>query len=278
MEFLIGLNPGNYPIHMSGGMTCIKKLTEILSEKKHKVYVLNQQYNVGNTILINESDIDKLDKDKLVVIYPEIVRGNPYGVKNVARWILYHSKFDVEMTWSHKDSYFYFSEFFDSFRNEDKMLLNIFEFNLDKLYDMNLKREGYCHVARPKTQLDYTLSEKYNSEDLFKGHMTFGIEWLVEKFNQKKYFITYDDATYYSVMASLCGCISIILYDNEKKDYLKDKIQTHKYGIAYGVEEIDESIMTRDLLRPHLEKMTQDSLSSIDNFISFWKQKLKKYY
>jgi hypothetical protein len=276
MEFLIGLNPQNYPIHMSGGMTCIKKLAEILSDKKHKVYVLNKQYNIGNTILINESEINKLDKDKLVVIYPEIVSGNPYGIKNVARWILYHSKFDVEVTWSHKDSYFYFSEFFESFRKEDKMIMDTYEFNLDKLHDMNLEREGYCHVARPKTPLDYELSEKYNSEDLFKGHMTFGIEWLIDKFNQKKYFITYDDATYYSVMASLCGCISIILYNNEKKYNLKDKIPTHKYGISYGLEEIDESILTRNLLRPHLEKIEQDSLKSVDNFISFWNKKLKK--
>lgn len=276
MEFLIGFNPGNYPVDMSGGMTVIRKLAELLSNKNQKVYVLNPQLKVGNTILINDSQVSKLNKDKLVVIYPEITQGNPYNAKHVVRWILFHTNPQVEFTWSYDDVYFYYSDFFNTSRKEDKKFLNCYDFKLDKFKDKNLNRDGYCHIARKKAPLDYGLTEKFNSEDLFNGHASNGIDWLVDKFNEKKYFITYDDATFYSVIAALCGCISVVLYDKNKKEDLKKNMLTHKYGIAYGFEEVDESIQNRKLIRPNLENMISNSFKTINDFILFWENKLIK--
>lgn len=278
MEFLIGFDPNGYPVEMSGGGTVLRELAKQLSILGQTVYVVSPQFNVNGTKLISPHEISKLDLNNLVTIYPEVIIGNPYNSKHVVRWILYHTKPEVESTWGTNDVYFYFNDLFVSKENKDKKILNCFDFKLNLFYDKKLNREGYCHIDRNhvRDSLDSTLKLKYDSEDLFYGHMTIGWEWLVNKLNTKKYFITYNVATYYSVIASMCGCISIILYDGIKEDNVKEKVITHKYGIAYGFEEVEESISNKELLKPYLNEVTNNSIKTIENFIFYWTSELKK--
>lgn len=275
MEFLIGFDPGSYQIHFSGGALIIKKLVELLTEKNQTVYVLNRQYKTEKSILLDSVGLSKLDKNKVIVIYPEIITGNPFDMKNVVRWILYDTKVHVEDTWSETDVYFYYNNSFKTYKKikEDKKILNCFYFNLDKLYDMNLKREGYCHMHKhPRGILPNEIIKQYNSEDIATGFNQFGYDWLREKFNQKEFFITNDVATYYSAMAALCGCKSIIL---DKKLSLEERenLITHKHGIAFGFEEIESAMESSHLLRPHLEDSERKSYITVENFIEFWKKK-----
>ena len=127
MEFLIGFDPGNTPIHISGGMLIIKKLVEMLTEKNQTVYVLNHQYKTEKAHLISFLEFSKLDKNKLVVIYPEIISGNPFQAKNVVRWILYDTNNRIENSWQLTDEYFYFNNLFKTNRIENnKKILNFF--------------------------------------------------------------------------------------------------------------------------------------------------------
>jgi hypothetical protein len=219
-----------------------------------------------------------LDLNNLITVYPEGVKGNPYNSKYVVRWILYHTNPEVESTWSVDDVYFYFNDYFVTKENKDRKILNCFDFKLDLLYDKKLDREGYCHINRSsmRASSDSSLGLKYNSEDLYAGHLTMGLEWLVTKLNTKKYFITYNVATYYSAIASMCGCISIILHDGIKEDNVKEKVICNKYGVAYGFEEVDESISNRELLKPYLNEVTNNSIKTIENFILYWDSELKK--
>jgi hypothetical protein len=275
MEFLIGFNPGAKPIHISGGMLIIKRLVELLTEKNQTVYVLNRQYKTEKAILLDGLGLSNLDKNKVIVIYPEIISGNPFDMKNVVRWILYDTNVAIENTWSETDVYFYYNNLFKTHKKtkEDKKILNCFYFNLDKLYDMNLKRDGYCHINKhPRGVLKNETIEQYNSEEITEGFNKFGYDWLREKFNQKEFFITNDAATYYSAMAALCGCKSIIL---DKKLSLEERenLITHKYGVAFGFEEIENAKDSLHLLRPHLEDNERKSYIKVDNFIEFWKKK-----
>lgn len=275
MEFLIGFNPGPKPIHISGGMLIIKRLVELLTEKNQTVYVINEQYKTEKAILIDSVGLSSLDKNKVVVIYPEIISGNPFGMKNVVRWILYDTNVVVENTWSETDNYFYYNNLFKTHRKtkENKKILNCFYFNLDKLYDMNLKRDGYCHINKhPRGILSDEIIKQYNSEEISQGFNKFGYDWLREKFNQKEFFITNDIATYYSAMAALCGCKSVIL---DKKLNLEERenLITHKYGVAFGFEEIKNATENLHLLRPHLENNERNSHITVENFIGFWEKK-----
>jgi len=276
LNFLIGFNPINFPINLSGGMTVIKKLSETLTELGNNVYVLNLQYKNKNNHLISVSDINKLETERTVVIYPEITTGNPFNQKNVSRWVLYHTNQNVEETWGVNDEYFYFSDFFETFKTFDtKKILKCYDYHLDTLKNKNNNRKGYCHINKlNRPELDKNIVQKYNSEDLTLGFRTYGMEWLCDKMNEKEYFITYDNATFFSVAASLCGCNSVILYDGIKNENLKHKVESFKYGISYGFEEVEETKKTSHLLRGHLENIEKESIQSIKDFVSFWEKKL----
>ncbi len=268
MEFLLGF-VHSHPADKSGGLTVLKKLVSMLSDRGHTVYVLHNNFMVGNSILI--SDTSNLNMDKVIVIYPEIVTGNPYNGKHVVRWILYHTK-NEEMTWSETDVYFYYNDFFKTKRKREKLMLNCYEFRLDDLKDFGLEREGYCHIYRPdKTPNDFKIITNYRSEDLFHGFLRNGWDWLINKFNTKEYFLTYDDATFFSVISTLCGCKSVILYENKKPNF-KNEMPLFKYGVAYGFEEVDESIKTRPLMRDHLSEMDKNSHKTVDDFVSYWEK------
>jgi hypothetical protein len=268
MEFLLGF-VHSHPADKSGGLTALKKLVEMLSDRGHTVYVLHENFMTKNSTLI--SNVKELDMDKVIVIYPEIVTGNPYGGKHVVRWILYHTK-NQEMTWSDTDVYFYYNDFFKTKKNKERLTLNCYEFRLDQLKDLGLERDGYCHVFRPdKSPNDYKIGIKYDSEDLFHGFLRNGWDWLINKFNTKEYFLTYDDATYFSIISTLCGCKSVILYENKNPNF-KSEVPLFKYGVAYGFEDLENSIKTRPLVNGHLKDMEKYSEKTVDDFISYWKE------
>ena len=92
-------------------------------------------------------------------------------------------------------------------------------------------------------------------------------------FNRKKYFLTYDDSTYFICIAALCGCIPVVLYKNKILDY-KEKTPYVKYGVAYGFEELEYAEKTLHLMRPNLEELEKKSIDTIDNFIYYWNTKI----
>lgn len=268
MKFLIGFYHDG-PVTNIGGLQAIKKLVDVLSEKKdHTVFVLGTSFINKKTIQIQ--NVNDIYTDDLIVIYPEIVAGNPFNCKHVVRWILYHTIHRREEdSWHINDEYFYFSEYYHTRRQEQKRLLSAYNFRLDEFKNYGHARHGYCHLIK-KNNIETSFVNRFNSESIPDTN------WpaLIEMFNRKKYFLTYDDSTYFICIAALCGCIPIVLYQEKNPDY-KEKMAHVKYGVAYGFEEIDHAEKTLHLMRPNLEELERKSIDSINNFIYYWEEKLK---
>lgn len=288
MKFLIGF-PFSHSVKDSGGLQALKKLAQILTDLDQTVYVIGSSFHNGKTIQI--SNPLTLDMDDIIVIYPEVVIGNPFKGKHVARWILYHTingnnpvhfetpttdileklKKSLEYTWGRKDEYFYLLEYYETKRKpEEKKLLTVYNLRLDEFEDYGLDREGYCHLFH-KNNIDQSFVKEYNSE-----HIPLG-DWdgIKKMFNSKKYFLTYDDSTYYLNIAALCGCIPVVLYKTKKSDY-KEKTPSVRYGVAYGFEEIDYAEKTLKQMRTNLESIEVECLQTVKNFVKFWEEKLNK--
>ena len=73
-------------------------------------------------------------------------------------------------------------------------------------------------------------------------------------------FISYDPCTFLSIMASLCGCISVVYpWDGLTKqewlnttavaEYIKSKGLDNLYGIAYGLEDVQYAKDTLHLVK-----------------------------
>jgi hypothetical protein len=287
MDFLIGF-PFNGPTQNIGGLQVIKKLTDVLTDLNQTVYVIGSSFNNGKTIQIN--NISEVNLNNTVIIYPETVVGNPFMGKNVVRWILYHTttpnppgifhkldfntflnlKKGIEHTWKNTDEYFYFNNYFETLKKREKKILKVYNFRLDEFYDFGLEREGYCHLFY-KNNIDQSFPNKYNSEHIPLGNW----EGIVNIFNRKKYFLTYDDSTYYLVVAALCGCVPIILCDNDKEKH-RNGNPLMKYGIACGFDDIEYAKNTMSLVRPNLIEEDEKSIESVKSFIEFCDKKFKK--
>lgn len=292
MKFLIGYG-ANGPVTNCGGHQVIKKLVDILTDLNQTVVVIGNSFENGKTIQYNPHI--GYDKDSTVVIYPEGVVGNPFEGKYVVRWLLYHTYiadkygttpadpytrdslykmfgvdgYDIEDSWSHTDEYFYLFDYYKTKRNiKSKKFLSVYNFRLDEFQNMGLNREGYCHLIK-KNNVETSFIEKYKSDHIPDGN------WpaLIEMFNKKKYFLTYDDSTYFICIAALCGCIPIVLYKDKKNDY-KEKTPHVKYGVAYGFEELEYATETLHLMRPNLESIESESLQTVKDFINFWEEKI----
>jgi hypothetical protein len=75
------------------------------------------------------------------------------------------------------------------------------------------------------------------------------VEQLNDLFNRVRYFISFDQATHYSIMASLSGCTSIVIpIDGLDKEQWIDQMPTYKYGIAYGFDDIQWADQSRNEL------------------------------
>jgi hypothetical protein len=80
MEFLIWVPEYR---HTSCGISVLHRLCHLLNENGYKAFV--------NTSVTNpewNTPTKTFASDDTVVIYPEIVHGNPFGAKRIIRWVL----------------------------------------------------------------------------------------------------------------------------------------------------------------------------------------------
>jgi hypothetical protein len=262
-----------------GGAIVLHKLCHILNIIGYDAYLFPTLKLNGQTdhFILNENYSTKIaeyiDPEKDLVIYPEIEPGNPFGCKNIIRYILNHyhlPEYDNSIsTWGGNDYWLYFHEhFYDGLKEPNYLHVIDSKLNIFKDYGFERKIEA-CFTYRKKSNEKNTLNIIHPSNSIEIQYNT-SDEVLVNLFNTCKRFYSYDTETYLNVLASQCGCESIIV---PYKDILKESIvQTQpsfKYGIAYGLDDLEYANSTRHLLISHLQNL--ETQQQIDTKIAFEK-------
>jgi len=236
---------------------------KIMAPEKIKNSICNEYYNG-----------DIIDKENTVVIYGETIKGNPLNAKYVIRWILAPlglcSDKNIYKSWGDKDLVYYFNAETKFTENPDK-IDNIYK-SLNILYINPLAnnnkdvRKGYCHTFRK--------SHYHNNLQIVHPPNSFELKpelsqiQMISIFNKYKYFISYDPLTFISILAALCGCISIVKkVDNMTKDewlsitsfneYIKETGTKTLYGIAYGIEEVEMAKNTLHLVKAQWNEISK---------------------
>ena len=112
-----------------------------------------------------------------------------------------------------------------------------------------------------------------NSFEITKNHTQMQ---CIEIFNNHKYFISYDSITFLSVIAALCGCITIVkkvdglskydwLNTTCAANYLKESGENSLYGIAYGADDLENAINTIHMASEQCKRINEFSKK---NYIS----------
>lgn len=185
----------------------------------------------------------RADLKSAVVVYPEIVPGNPLRALHVARWLLHRAGFhDAAVRFGERDSLFAYNTAF-----ADVPLLTI-TYHLPEYRQTNFgHREGSCVLVRkgkdrPRGQHP---ADAEIVDDLSHAERA-------ATFNRCRFLYCYDPYTYFANYAAICGCIPIIIpQDGVGEDQWQPDVRW-RAGMAYGENRIEWAISTRDGLLANL--------------------------
>lgn len=211
-------------------------------------------------------------KKNTIVLYPELFYGNPLKATHVVRWFLFHYPHaNKPNAFNKNDLFICFREIFNSDQlnpSKKKVQLNYFDHELYRQYNIE-PRHGSCYIIRKgKNRIDLPAS--------FDGPIIDDMteEDKVNTFNKCEFCYSYDTQTFYSSIAALCGCKSIVVLEpgKTKKDYIGPD-DSDSYGVAYGtsLDELHRAEATRNLLIDSLD-FSKKNKENTSLFIKYIKE------
>jgi hypothetical protein len=259
-----------------GGLVVQYELCKILDNLGVNVRI-RAPTNIKNSIFSKFYE-NNFDLNDTVVIYGETIEGNPLNAPNVVRWILAPVGMVCESKhnkWGPNDLVYYFNSEEKIANNPEKLgniykLLNVIYINPHAINKNLPIRSGTCFTIRKALETHGKMPQLVHgtgSTEITRQHSQMDI---IELFNKHKYFISYDSLTFLSVIAALCGCISIVkkvdglskhdwLSNTVIIEYLKVSEEDMLYGIAYGAEEVEKATNTLHLVKEQWERIVQFS-------------------
>jgi len=148
--------------------------------------------------------------------------------------------------------------------------LCLFSHDAEFFKDLKMPRSGQCVAIRKGRHKE--LNKHDDTALIVDGMMN---AELLEVFNKKQTFISYDHVTFLSVQAALSGCVSIVIPPEDlSKESWRSSIPAFKYGVAYGFNDIEWAVSTQHLIKPHLEELSKKNYESFLNFIEICSNKI----
>lgn len=194
---------------------------------------------------------------------PDCLKNAP----NIVRWLV----IDQHRPYSPDDKFYTFHKYWNVLEGQRvDGELSVIEHDHTILRDRGLQRSGTCYLI--KGNLDTEAERAIHApEDFCIDSALYQIqgskiEFLADLFNRKEFFISYTPFSHASVLAAMCGCKSIVIpkkiYGNipfNKQKWYSD-IWCTKYGIACGLEDLQQKVEEMDKVIPnimHYENITQ---------------------
>lgn len=214
-----------------------------------EVFICNKcDNNASNHIFNKFIDINSIpeeEQENTVVIYCEGIMGNPLKAKHVVRWMLSKLGQNVQMenyfTWRATELVYFFNSEKNIIDNEDNVkYLTVLYIN-PEINNLNSNRNGCCFTKRKCIHS----SNDIHPPNSFEVHRNHDQKEYIDFFNKYEMFFSYDPLSFLSIIAIICGCISVVvpIKGVTKKDYFKmtslysymiDKNIDSIYGLAYG--------------------------------------------
>ena len=299
----------NFSEVLTGGILAVHYLAYQVAKKGHNVYMFTEPHYKHENIhtlkswvegkFMEDASINKQGEvrkwerfsyyhNNTIAVYTQDTYSNPLGISNVARWMVYTPQDHIRKTWKDTDYIFTYGDQ-EGLRkgiNKVESELIAMDLHLDTFKNNNNpQRKGYCHLLHKHTSPNArTFLEELNSTSLSRWKYKGAWKYMAEQFNNHKYFITYDQLSFWPQVAALCGCIPIVMnppnhdknyYSNDTTpEFYRNENPLKKYGVAFGMDDIQHAINTNHLVRPHLENLDKENEKTIDNFIKFWEIKL----
>jgi hypothetical protein len=234
----------------------------------------NIKYGFKKNSTLNTPSGSYQDLEDAVIVYPEVVVGNPLNAKYIVRWLLHKPGFNNggKIDFGADDLFFYYDKAFDDsrFNPDPDNHLHIVSQRSDTYKVINNgMRKGSCYLLRKGGNRKIVHNTKESS--LIDG---LSHEKTAQIFNQVEYCVSYDTYTMYNVYAAMCGCIPIIIPEDGVSKEQWQPNEENRYGQAYGFDDVDYATQTRQLLLEYIEKQERESNESVIYFVN----KCKEYF
>lgn len=278
-----------------GASIVLHKLAYEIAIRGHNVYVSNNPYYPHENIRVIPTKLDEHNNiwkskftfepftfppHKTVSIFTQLSLGNHYNTHHNCRWILHNYSQEHWDTFGESDYIYNFGDFKVP-ENTKQNILTVFDYNFDKFKNYNRpNRNGFCYLKQvnkstPKDGEDFL--KTITTNDISDWYVKGGLDYLVDVLNDYEYLVTFEDKTYLTAIAGLCGVKSIVLskkYSTPIEYRLKNPIQM--FGVAYGFDDIGWANKTVHLVRENLMELEKKDLKTVDDFVNFWEKKLLK--
>jgi len=278
-----------------GASFALHKLAYEIALKDHYVYVFNEvKYPHKNIKVIPTQIIESFEDGwrnqfswegfgfnlkNTISIFPQTTYGNPFNTIHNVRWVLHDYSQEQWDTFGTDDVIFNYGTF--KVHEETKQLpLTVFDYNFDKFYNThNPNRTGFGHIIHKNTP-DWGLEflKNIGSTEIPHYNGKKEIDYLLDEFNKYEYVLSFDDKSYYTTAAALCGAKSIILNTNKDMTPAEYRIKNpiQMCGVAYGMNDIKWAEQTIGLVKNNLLQLEKIDNNTIDEFIKYWENKILK--
>jgi hypothetical protein len=271
----------NTPFFLGNDQTRVARFYQFLTRLKQYVYFKTfvRKINRLQKRLFPSLLWNYFDKTKTVVIYPEITLGNPLHAKHIVRWILNTPGVcGGNGVFGPHDHIFQYHPWYPVDTNYTiRGVLTAIDlgYQLKTYYDQKLStRQGGAYLIRKGRAKEHNQHpDDFIYADPLLEKMT--DEEAADFFNRLETFISYDDMTWISVQAALCGCKSIIIPGDGDRSEENLKKVNRINGVAYGFEDWEWLNQTHSLLRPQFEKLNTEYLRSVDDFYHYCEREIR---
>jgi hypothetical protein len=203
------------------------------------------------------------DLRRAVVIYPEIVAGNPLAARKVVRWLLYHPGAHTGVVqYRSSDLVVAYNPAFVPDGAPATRILNV-TFQIPVYLQWNYgERSGSCVLVRKGGNrcLDQHPPDATPVDDL--GHKE-----RADIFTRTQFCYSYDLYTYYSVYAALCGCTPIIVPKPGLSEQDWQPQEANRLGLAYGEAKIPWAEATRQQLQDNIVQRRRSQDATVEEFV-----------
>lgn len=208
-----------------------------------------------------------------IVVYPEIVSGNPLGCARVVRWILYTPRGhavgeDFAKPIPGEDVFFFqlpFIEHIGWIPRENRLRLQWYR--EDIFNDPGLvERTEICRMIRKGAATAETPPPGAEGAILLDGKSN---EQIAEVFKRARLFYCHDPYTMYCDYAALCGCLPIVVPPPglSRTDW---RPEADRLGIAYGDSpvQLEWAARTRSGLFDRIKDLKRQENGMLEHFIA----------
>ena len=250
-------------------------IERIVATEQHKIGAFNTCSDLNTPVFSGD-----LNKDKFVAVYPEVVLGNPFQLQHVARWVLYHSGFHRGFTCTTKGEVeFKFNEEFTGasipgFSETANMILKIavpnvgdyttLRSNVGKTRSEMLDgREGVAYCVRKGQLRECHLID--DDAICIDGKNINEVTAILKKV---KYFVSFDPHTYFSNLAVVQGCYSMVSCPTY--DGAETSAAATRPFLAFSKEQLDSSWDNRSALLDMFDENLVLARQNAKEFHQFW--------